>query len=68
MDETWNIERKVPLENRSTEDGRKGVGKYKLNLVGQLVRWEKGGTEQAENYTFFHGERREDHHLVRGFF
>jgi hypothetical protein len=32
------------------------LGKYKLNLVGvQEVRWEKGGTEQAENYTLFYG-------------
>jgi hypothetical protein len=29
------------------------LGKYKLDLVGiQEVRWEKGGTEQAEDYTF----------------
>jgi hypothetical protein len=32
------------------------LGKYKLDFVGvQEVRWEKGGTEQAENYTFFNG-------------
>jgi hypothetical protein len=31
------------------------LGKYKLDLVGvQEVRWEKGGTERAEDYTFFH--------------
>jgi exonuclease III len=29
------------------------LGKYKLDLVGvQEVRWEKSGTEWAEDYTF----------------
>jgi hypothetical protein len=33
------------------------LGKGKLYLVGvQEVRWEKGGTEQAEDYTFLYGE------------
>jgi hypothetical protein len=33
------------------------LGKYKLDLAGlQEVRWEKGGTERAENYTFFYGQ------------
>jgi hypothetical protein len=28
-------------------------GKYKLDLLGvQEVRWEKGGTERAEDYTY----------------
>jgi hypothetical protein len=32
------------------------LGKYKLDTVGgQEVRWEKGGTERAEDYTFFYG-------------
>jgi hypothetical protein len=30
------------------------VGKYKLELVAlQEARWEKGGTERAQDYTFF---------------
>jgi hypothetical protein len=33
------------------------LGKCKLDLVGvQEVRWDKGGTEWAEDYTFFYGE------------
>jgi hypothetical protein len=33
------------------------LGKYNLDLVGvQEVRWEKGGTERAEDYTFFYGQ------------
>jgi hypothetical protein len=33
------------------------LGKYKLDLMGvQEVRWDKGGTERAEDYTFFYRE------------
>jgi hypothetical protein len=34
----------------------------------QEVRWEKGGTERAEDYTFFYGQGNGDHRLERGFF
>jgi hypothetical protein len=44
------------------------LGKYKLDLVGvQEVSWEKGGTERAEDYTFFYGQRNGDHQLGTGF-
>jgi hypothetical protein len=40
------------------------LGKYKLDLVGvQEVRWDKGGTEWAEDYTFFYGQGKGDHLL-----
>jgi hypothetical protein len=43
--------------------------KYKLDLVGvQEVRWEKEGTERAEDYAFFYEKGNEDHQLRRGFF
>jgi hypothetical protein len=32
------------------------------------VRWEKGGTEQAKDYTFFYGEENGDHNLGTSFF
>jgi hypothetical protein len=32
------------------------LGRYKLDLVGvQEVRWDKGGTVRAGDYTFFYG-------------
>jgi hypothetical protein len=45
------------------------LGKYKLDLMGvQEVRWEKGGTERAEDYTYFYGQGNGDHQLGTGFF
>jgi hypothetical protein len=42
------------------------LGKYKLDLVGvQEVRWEKGGTERAEDYTFFYRSSVRDRFFVR---
>jgi exonuclease III len=44
------------------------LGKYKIDLMGvQEVRWEKEGTERAEDYMFFYGKRNEDHQLGTGF-
>jgi hypothetical protein len=48
-----------------TESGE--LAKYKLDLVGvQEVRWDKGGTEPAGDYTFFYGNGNADHHLGTG--
>jgi hypothetical protein len=42
--------------------------KYKLDFVGvPEVRWDKGGAERAEDYTFFYGAGNEDHQLGRSF-
>jgi hypothetical protein len=44
--------------------GRELVG-YKLDLVGvQEVRWDKGCTVRAGDYTFFYGKGNESHQLL----
>jgi hypothetical protein len=45
------------------------LGKYRLDLVGvQEVRWEKSGTERAQEYIFCYGEGNGEHQLGTGFF
>jgi hypothetical protein len=42
--------------------------KCKLHIIGaQKVRWVKGSTERAEEYTFSYGEENEVHQLGTGF-
>jgi hypothetical protein len=45
------------------------ISKYKLDLVGiQEVRWDRGGTEPAGEYTFFYGNGNDNHELGTGFY
>jgi hypothetical protein len=55
---TWNVRSLYSSGSLKTVD-----------LVGvQEIRWDKGGTEQAEDYTFFYGAGNEDRQLGTGFF
>jgi hypothetical protein len=64
---TWNIRSLYRLGSLTTVV--RELGKCKLDLVGvQNVIWKKGGTEQAEDYTSFHGQENGDHQLGTGFF
>jgi hypothetical protein len=45
------------------------ISNYKLDLVGvQEVRWDRGGTEPADKYTFYYGKGNENHELGTGYF
>jgi exonuclease III len=57
---TWNIRSLFRIGSLNTV--ARELGKNKLDLVGiQEVRWEKGGTERAEDYTFVYGQGNGDH-------
>jgi exonuclease III len=64
---TWNVRSLYSIGSLKTV--ARELGKYKLDLVGvQEVRWEKGGTEQAEDYTIFYGQGNGDYQFGTGFF
>jgi exonuclease III len=59
---TWNV--RSLYRSGSLKTVARELGKYKLDLVGvQGIRWDKGGTERAEDYTFFYGAGNVDHQL-----
>jgi exonuclease III len=63
---TWNVRSLYRIGSLSTV--ARELGKHKADLVGVQVRWERGCTEWAENYTFFYGLGNGDHHLGSRFF
>jgi hypothetical protein len=59
-----NLNRLGSLKTVSRE-----LSKYKLDLVEiQEVRWDKGGTESADDYTAIYENGNADHHLLTGLF
>jgi hypothetical protein len=46
---TWNV--RSLYRPGSLKMVARELGKYKLDLVGVQVRWDKGGSERAEDYT-----------------
>jgi exonuclease III len=66
---TWNVRSLYMSRSGSLKTVARELGKYKLDLVGiQEVRWNKGSTERAEDYTYVYGAGNEDHPLGTGFF
>jgi exonuclease III len=64
---TWNVRSLYRIGLSKTV--ARELGKYKLDLVRvQKVRWGKGGTEGAEEYTLFYGQGNGDHQVGTGFF
>jgi hypothetical protein len=44
------------------------LAKYNLDLMAaQEIRWDKGGSQAADDYTFLYGNRSANHHLGTAF-
>jgi exonuclease III len=64
---TWNVRSMSRAGSLRTE--AEEVSKHKLDLVGvQEVRWDRGGTEPAGQYTLFYGKGNQNHELGTGIF
>jgi hypothetical protein len=65
--ETWNV--RSLYRAGSLRAVAEETPKYNLNIMGvQEVRWDKGGTEPADEYTLFYWKRNGNHELSTSFF
>jgi len=63
---TWNI-RSLYRAGSLTAAARE-LARYKLDLAKiEEVRWDKGGTVRAGDYSFFYGKGNENHQLEQDF-
>jgi hypothetical protein len=63
----WNI--RSLYSAGSLKTFAKEIAKYKLHVEGvQEAKWDRGGTEQAGKYIFFHENGNDSHELGRGLF
>jgi hypothetical protein len=58
----WNV--RMPCVAGSLKAVESELAKYIFDLVAvQGVRWVEGGSQPADNYTFFYGNGKASHHL-----
>jgi hypothetical protein len=64
---TWNVW--SLYRTGSITAAEKELAKYKSDLMGvQEVRWDRGGTKPATDFTFFCRNRNKNHEFGVGFF
>jgi hypothetical protein len=68
MDEIWHLEFRSLYRIGSLKTAARELGKHRSDLVGVQVRWEKGGTERAEDSTLLYGKGNGDRQFGTEFF